>query len=96
MLLHDLQIQKKAILALADQYGAQHIRVFGSVARGEERLESDVDFLVSFPQAYDLFSQRIPLAEALGHLLGRRVDLLPEHELSPHIRDQVLEEAVEI
>jgi hypothetical protein len=46
--------------------------------------------LVEFPRGYDLFSQRLPLAEQLAHLLKRHVDLVPEHELNRHIREQVL------
>lgn len=96
MLLDNLHAQKKAIISLGKQYGVRRIRVFGSVARCEERDNSDVDFLVDFPRGYDLFSQRLPLAEKLSQLLGRKVDLIPEHELSRHIRSQVLEEAVDI
>jgi predicted nucleotidyltransferase len=70
--------------------------VFGSVARREDSPESDVDFLVEFAPGYDLFSQRLPLTEALADLLGRRVEVIPEHELNQHIRDRVLQEAVEL
>jgi uncharacterized protein len=96
MLLDELRDKKAVIEALGSQYGARHIRVFGSVARGEERLDSDVDFLVEFPLGYDLFAQRIPLTEKLGDLLHRKVELIPEHELNRHIRDQVMKEAVEL
>lgn len=58
MLLNELRAKKEVIAALSDQYGARHIRVFGSVARGEEQPDSDVDFLVEFPRGYDLFAQR--------------------------------------
>lgn len=94
MLLDALRTHRDAILALGDQYGARHIRVFGSVARGEERPDSDVDFLVDFPRGYDLFSQRLPLTERLAGLVGRPVEVVPEHELNRHIRDRVLNEAV--
>lgn len=42
------QLQEKwaEILAIAAKHGAYHIRIFGSVARGEADAESDVDFLV--------------------------------------------------
>ena len=96
MVLDDLRLKKDTIVALVQQYGARHIRVFGSVARCEERPDSDIDFLVEFPRGYDLFSQRLPLVEQLASLLKRHVDLVPEHELSPHIREQVLSEAVEL
>jgi predicted nucleotidyltransferase len=96
MFLEALREQREVILALSQQYGARKIRVFGSVARGEERPDSDVDFLVEFPRGYDLFAQRLPLTERLASLLGRRVELVPEHELNRHIRDRVLEEAVDL
>ncbi len=96
MLLDELHAKKDVIAALGSQFGARRIRVFGSVARGEERPDSDVDFLVDFPRGYDLFAQRLPLAERLSALLNRRVELIPEHELNRHIRDQVLKESVEL
>lgn len=96
MLLDALHEQKDAIHAACRQYGARRIRVFGSVARGEERPDSDIDFLVDFPPGYDLFGQRMPLAERLSQITGRRLDLIPEHELNYHLRDAVLKEAVEL
>jgi predicted nucleotidyltransferase len=94
MLLDELRSQRDAIEALGRRYGVQRIRVFGSVARGEERADSDIDFLVDLPRGYDLFAQRLPLMEQLAQRLGRHVDLIPEHELNRHIRDRVLREAV--
>lgn len=96
MLLDELRAQRSAIESLCSQYGARRMRVFGSVARGEERPDSDVDLLVEFPRGYDLFAQRLPLTEKLAELLKRRVELIPEHELSRHIRDRALKEAVEL
>ena len=96
MLLDNLHHQRTAIDAMARQYGARRIRVFGSVARGEERQESDVDFLVDLPAGYDLFTQRLPLAERLSELVGRKVDLVPEHELNRHMREQILSEALDL
>lgn len=96
MLLDELRDQKETIAALAVRYGARRIRVFGSVARREEQPDSDVDILVELPRGYDLFAQRLPLTQQLMNLLHRKVDLVPEHELSPHIRDRVLKEAIEL
>ncbi len=96
MLLDELRARRDAIFELGSQYGARRIRVFGSVARREERPESDVDFLVDFPSGYDLFAQRLPLTERLTELLRRAVEVVPEHELNRHIRDRVLGEAVEL
>lgn len=96
MFLDNLRAQKDAILTVSKKYGASRIRVFGSVARGEERPDSDVDFSVVMARGYDLFAQRLPLAEQLSVLLQRQVELIPEHELNPHIRERVLSEAIEL
>ena len=96
MLLDELHSRRDAIQRLGHQYGARRIRVFGSVARREERADSDVDFLVDFPKGYDLFAQRLPLAESLSELLHRRVELIPEHELNRHLRTTVQQEAIEL
>jgi predicted nucleotidyltransferase len=95
-LLTALHTQKDPILALAHQYGAEDVRVFGSVARGEETPDSDIDFLVTFPRGYDLFTQRLALVEALESLLHRKIDLIPEHELNRHIAADVLGEAIRL
>ena len=46
MLLEQLRTQRQAIIAAGQKYGARRIRIFGSVVRGEERPDSDIDFLV--------------------------------------------------
>lgn len=96
MLLDTLHAQKEAIESVCRQYGARRIRVFGSVARGEEGPDSDIDFLVDFPRGYDLIGQRLPLTERLSEITGRRLDVIPEHELNPHLRDAILSEAVDL
>ncbi|RLA48708.1 MAG: nucleotidyltransferase [Gammaproteobacteria bacterium] len=96
MLMDVLRSNSDEIKALGHQFGAKHIRVFGSVARGDERPDSDIDILVNFPRGYDLFNQRMPLTEKLTDLLNQTVNLTPEHELNRHIREHVLTEAVDI
>ncbi len=96
VLLDELREKHVEIETAARQFGARRIRVFGSVARGEERPDSDVDFLVDFPRGYDLFGQRLPLARRLSAIAGRTAEIVPEHELNPHIRDAVLAEAREL
>ena len=96
MLLQTLHAKRTVIAAAGKEFGARRIRVFGSVARGEESADSDIDFLVDLPSGYDLFAQRLPLAERLAEITGRRVDLVPEHELNRHLRPYVLAEAVDL
>jgi uncharacterized protein len=96
MLLDELHDMKSTLHQMAGQFGAKRLRVFGSVAHRAERPDSDVDFLVELPRGYDLFAQRLALTQSLADLLHRKVDLIPEHELSRHLRDRVLQEAIEI
>lgn len=96
MLLDTLRNKRSEILELAQMHGADDVRIFGSVARGEERAESDVDILITLPKGYDMFLQRLPLSESLSNLLNRKVDLVPEHELNQHLRDKVLAEAIRL
>lgn len=96
MQLEELRTHRDAILAAAQACGARRIRIFGSVARGKETPESDVDFLVDLPRGYDIFTQRMPLAEQLARIAGRSVDLIPEHELNRHLRSDILAEAIDL
>jgi predicted nucleotidyltransferase len=75
--------------------GVVRASVFGSVARGEETPQSDVDFLVEFEAGrtlLDLAGLRLDLCD----LLARDVDVATPSSLHPAIRDQVLSELLEI
>ncbi len=84
---------REEILKIAAKYGAYNIRVFGSVARGEARHNSDVDFLVEMETGRNLLD-RIGLKQDLEELLGRSVDIAKTSNLHDLIRDKVLREAV--
>jgi hypothetical protein len=84
---------KEEILRIAAKYGAYNVRVFGSVARGEARPDSDIDFLVELEPQRTLLDQ-IALMQSLEDLLGRKVDLTEPETLHELIRDKVLREAV--
>lgn len=88
-----LQQQKKSILAIANDYHATNIRVFGSAVRGEEREDSDIDLLVDFLPSATLIDQ-VGLIEALSKTLGRKVDIVSERALNKHLRQRILQEAV--
>lgn len=89
-----LKEQRSQILTIAQKHGAYNVRVFGSVARGEATIDSDVDFLVD----YDLekITPWFPsgLLLDLEGLLNRKVDIATVDMLKERIRDQVLQEAV--
>ena len=92
--LDTLRREKKAeILRLAEMHGCHNVRVFGSVATGESRPESDVDFLVDLDQGRGLLDLG-GLLSGLHALLGVEVDLVESACIHPYIRDRVLAEAV--
>lgn len=75
---------------------AHHVKslsVFGSVARGEARADSDVDMLVEFDRRVGLFAL-IGLKLYLESILGRPVDLVTPSGLRPSMRAAILSEAV--
>ncbi|MEO1095387.1 MAG: nucleotidyltransferase family protein [Cyanobacteria bacterium J06638_28] len=80
-------------MAIATQYGASNIRVFGSVARGEATEKSDVDLLVDLEPGRSLL-EHIGLMQALEDLLGRSVDVVETDTLHELIREQVLKDAI--
>lgn len=90
---HLLRDKRAEIFAIAAKYGASNIRVFGSVARGEEHPDSDVDFLVEIEPGKSLLDQ-IALMQDLEELLGRKVDVAEPETLHERIRDRVLQDAV--
>lgn len=88
-----LRQHRQAVLELADRRGARNVRVFGSVARGEDTADSDVDLLVDLDEGVGLVSLA-GLARELSELLGVEVDVVPADTLKARIRDEVLGEAV--
>jgi uncharacterized protein len=88
-----LAAYREEILQITAKYGAYNVRVFGSVARGEAKPESDVDFLVEIEPQRTLLDQ-IALMQSLEELLGRKVDLTEPEALHELIRDKVLRESV--
>ena len=63
-------------LATLRSHGVVRASLFGSVARGEEQTDSDVDLFVAFAVGEGSFGERLHLSEELERLCGRRVDLV--------------------
>jgi uncharacterized protein len=88
-----LRTKREEILRIATKYGAYNIRIFGSVARREADINSDVDFLVEMEPGRSLFDLGGLLIE-LQDMLGCEVDIVTEKGLRSRIREKVLSEAV--
>lgn len=84
-----------ALPALCRRFGVKRLDLFGSAATGRfDPDRSDFDFLVTFEASGDDY---FGLAEALEALCGRRIDLLEEQSIrNPYLRDQVMEERVQL
>ena len=87
-----LKDRREDILRIAAQHGAHNVRVFGSVARGDARPDSDVDLLVEMESGRSLLDLGGLLMD-LQALLGREVDVVTDKGLRDRIRARVLQEA---
>ena len=90
--LQKIQQKKKEILVVAKQHGIVNIRIFGSVARGEDNLQSDIDLLVDLEKGRSLFDLGGALIK-LQDLLGRKVDIVTERGLHWYLREKIVTEA---
>jgi len=92
--------KREQILQVAERYGAQDVRVFGSVARGDFDETSDVDFLIRLDssnfEGVRYFAVLEQIREELEGILGCKVDVVEEKGLRERIRGQVLAEAIAI
>jgi predicted nucleotidyltransferase len=81
--------------ALMQRYGLRSLAVFGSMARGDDHQESDVDILATFegPASFDRY---MGLKLELEDLLGRPVDLGTPETLRPEIRARVERELIRV
>lgn len=76
------------LVAVAAAHGVTNLRVFGSVARGQDRPDSDVDLLADLPPGMSLFRLG-RVQDELGAIVGARVDLVPARDLKPDVRPRV-------
>jgi len=76
---------------LRKTYGVERIGLFGSVVRGEQHPDSDIDLLVEFVEPVGLF-KFIELENRLSELLNARVDLVTPSALKPAIGKRILSE----
>lgn len=92
--LDTLRLEKRTeILRLAQAHGALNIRVFGSVATGDNRPDSDIDFLIDLEPGRNIFDVARLMGD-LRDLLGTQVDVLESRSIHPYLHDRILNQAV--
>ncbi len=90
-----LRNKRDKIIKIAALHGAHDVRMFGSFARGEAQQSSDLDVLIKLEAGRSLLDL-VAIKQDLEDLLGCSVDVVTEDAVSPHIRDQVLKDAVSL
>jgi predicted nucleotidyltransferase len=88
-----LRARRDEIIELAARHGATHIRIFGSVVRGESRAGSDVDFLVSARPGTSVF-EMVGLWREMQELLGCEVSLITDGISDPDFLRRITHEAI--
>ena len=90
-----LKILKQKNAELTKQFGVKSLFLFGSVARNEATIASDVDLLVEFSRPVGYFGL-FALQEYLEKLLGCPVDLGTTESLKPYVRERVMGELIHV
>lgn len=94
-LARNLRRNADQIRRLVADVGGAHVRVFGSVAVGEDQPDSDVDLLFDMTKPLSLM-QLGRLERQIADLLDAPVDLVPGSALRPDLRERVYAEAVSL
>jgi uncharacterized protein len=81
------------LIAAAAVHGVTNLRVFGSVARGTDRPDSDLDLLADLPSDMGLLGLARAQAD-LEAIVGGPVDLVPAGDLKPDVRARVRRDLV--
>lgn len=77
------------------EFGVKSLSVFGSVARDEAVIESDIDLLVEFdPEVHIGLFAFARLRRRLSELLGKKVDLVTPDAIRPEMREEIIRESV--
>ena len=92
-LLDELRARREEIYSIAAKYGIDRVRVFGSVARGEETALSDVDFLVHIGRNRSLLDLA-GFQQEMEEMLQHKADVVSEHGIYHLLRDETLGNAV--
>lgn len=86
---------KKKVVPIFQQFGVEYAELFGSVARGEDRNDSDIDMLVSIKKPIGVY-KFVGLKQELEDTFGRKVDLVSKNAINKHIKPFVEKDLIKI
>ena len=94
LLLENLRKNRAYIYAIAEKYGISNIRIFGSVARGEETAKSDVDMLVSISKHKGMGFDLIRFEREFSEKFNTKTDVISENGVHASLKEKIFNEAV--
>ncbi len=86
---------KEKLIPILEQNDVKKSSLFGSVARGEENKDSDIDIIVEFKKDKSLFDL-VRMERQIKKALGRKVDLLTPKSIHPLLLDYIMKDQVQI
>ncbi|MDU9376963.1 hypothetical protein McpSp1_16070 [Methanocorpusculaceae archaeon Sp1] len=89
-----LQKLEENLPEIRERFGIERIGIFGSVSRGEDTPDSDIDILYLFEKGRGGMNDIIPLERYLEEILGRKVDMVSMNYISPLIEPYIREDAI--
>ncbi len=90
-----LKALKRLKKEVAERYHVKNLELFGSVAREDNTIDSDIDILVEFEIGADLFDLT-GLSLFLEETLGQKVDVVPKQAIRPELRNNIIAEAISV
>lgn len=79
---------------IQERFGIEVLGLFGSVSRGEDTPESDIDILYRFKAGIKTYHAMLELADYLEELFGRPVDLTAADWISPLVKSHIDAEVI--
>jgi uncharacterized protein len=92
-----LREQRSMILSRVSEGGGHDVRLFGSLARGDDDAQSDIDLLIELPDGDSVGGELLTvlgLSEELSELVGARVDVVTPRTLRDEAREAAFSEAI--
>lgn len=88
-----VDVDQDRLREVCERYGVASLEVFGSVARGEDRPDSDLDLLYVLQPGTRLGFRLFDLEDELAEVFGRPVDLVARKSINKYLREQILTDA---